>query len=65
MLAGASFNLNSYVSHSFLVRELPGKKSEVCEGSGGECRVDYFTVNENRDQGELLFFMLVEMNHYI
>jgi hypothetical protein len=52
VLAGASFSLNSFVSHSFLVRELPGKKSGECEGSEGECRVDYFSVNENQDQGE-------------
>ena len=52
VLAGASFSLNSFVTHSFLVRELPGKKSGECEGSEGECRVDYFSVNENQDQGE-------------
>ena len=52
VLAGASFSLNSFVTHSFLVRELPGKKSGECEGSEGECRVDYFSVNENHDQGE-------------
>lgn len=54
IMAGASFALNSFVTHSFQVRELPGKKSGVCEGTEGECRVDYFTVNENTDQGELL-----------
>ena len=53
VLAGASFSLNSFVSHSFLVREMPGKKTGECEGSEGECRVDYFSVNENHDQGEL------------
>ena len=41
------------MSHSFLVREMPGKKTGECEGSEGECRVDYFSVNENHDQGEL------------
>mmetsp|Transcript_17881 Transcript_17881/g.35944 ORF Transcript_17881/g.35944 Transcript_17881/m.35944 type:complete len:454 (+) Transcript_17881:136-1497(+) len=50
VLAGASFSLNSFVSHSFLVREMPGKKTGECEGSEGECRVDYFSVNENHDQ---------------
>ena len=55
IMAGASFALNSFVTHSFQVRELPGKKSGVCEGTEGECRVDYFTVNENTDQGELLY----------
>mmetsp|Transcript_17882 Transcript_17882/g.35948 ORF Transcript_17882/g.35948 Transcript_17882/m.35948 type:complete len:131 (+) Transcript_17882:136-528(+) len=57
VLAGASFSLNSFVSHSFLVREMPGKKTGECEGSEGECRVDYFSVNENHDQGE--FYSLV------
>ena len=45
------------MSHSFLVREMPGKKTGECEGSEGECRVDYFSVNENHDQGE--FYSLV------
>jgi hypothetical protein len=52
ILAGASFALNSFASHSFQVRELPAKKTGECEGSGGECRVDHFSVNENHDQGE-------------
>lgn len=60
VLAGASFALNSFVSHAFQVRELPGKKSGVCEGSEGECRVDYFTVNENQDQGEFRFGCLFD-----
>ena len=50
------------MTHSFLVRELPGKKTGECEGSEGECRVDYFSVNENHDQGELIlhvFFVIV------
>jgi hypothetical protein len=55
IMAGASFALNSFVTHSFQVRELPGKKSGVCEGTEGECRIDYFTVNENTDQGEIYF----------
>lgn len=53
---GASFNLNSYVSHHFEVRELPNSKTGLCGDSEdtndnhGSCRVGYFTVNENEDQ---------------
>ena len=50
ILAGASFALNSFVGHSFQIRELPGKKTGVCEGEGQVCRIGTFTVNENRDQ---------------
>ena len=59
IMAGASFALNSFVTHSFQVRELAGKKSGVCEGTEGECRVDYFTVNENTDQGEIYFDIII------
>ena len=50
VLAGASFAVNSYVGHSFQIRELPGKKSQACEGPGQVCRIASFTVNENSDQ---------------
>lgn len=50
ILAGANFALNSYVGHSFQIRELPGKKSGVCEGEGQVCRIGMFTVNKNNDQ---------------
>ncbi|KAL3808167.1 hypothetical protein ACHAXA_009854 [Cyclostephanos tholiformis] len=50
ILDGTSLELNSFVGHSFEVRELPGKKSGVCDGEGQTCRVDYFTVNPNNDQ---------------
>jgi len=50
VLNGASMDLNSYVSHTFQVRELPAKKSGVCGGENEECRVDHFTVNQNVDQ---------------
>ena len=53
VLNGASMDLNSYVGHTFQVRELPGKKTGVCAGEGEVCRVDHFTVNTNADQGEL------------
>jgi hypothetical protein len=50
ILAGATFALNSYVGHSFQIRELPGKKTGVCEGEGQVCRIGMFTVNKNHDQ---------------
>ena len=53
ILNGASMDLNSYVGHTFQVRELPAKKTGVCAGEGEVCRVDHFTVNTNADQGEL------------
>jgi hypothetical protein len=52
ILAGSSFALNSYVGHTFQVRELPGKKTGVCEGESQQCRIEQFTVNSNSDQGE-------------
>ena len=42
--------LNSYVGHTFQVRELAAKKTGVCAGE--TCRIDHFTVNTNQDQGE-------------
>ena len=59
ILHGASFALNSYVSHTFQVRELPAKKTGVCSGEGKVCRIDHFTVNSNQDQGELLVYLIL------
>mmetsp|Transcript_6293 Transcript_6293/g.10929 ORF Transcript_6293/g.10929 Transcript_6293/m.10929 type:complete len:462 (+) Transcript_6293:254-1639(+) len=50
ILNGASQDLNSYVGHTFEVRELAAKKSGVCAGEDETCRVDHFTVNKNQDQ---------------
>mmetsp|Transcript_3274 Transcript_3274/g.6831 ORF Transcript_3274/g.6831 Transcript_3274/m.6831 type:complete len:486 (-) Transcript_3274:225-1682(-) len=50
ILNAASQTLNSYVGHTFQVTELPAKKTGVCAGENEECRVNYFTVNENDDQ---------------
>jgi hypothetical protein len=47
--SGASFNLNSFVSHAFEAREIPGKNG-TCAGAEMECRVGYFTVNSNDGQ---------------
>ena len=54
ILHGASFALNSYVGHTFEVRELAAKKTGVCAGEDQTCRVDHFTVNANQDQGEFI-----------
>lgn len=53
---GATFNLNSYVGHTFQLRELPGKKSGVCGDAGEEmtCRTDMVTVSENDEQVVLI-----------
>ena len=59
ILHGASFALNSFVGHTFQVRELAAKKTGLCGGEDETCRVDHFTVNANQDQGEFisLWFM--------
>lgn len=57
LLNGASQDLNSYVGHTFQVRELPAKKTGVCAGEGEVCRIDHFTVNSNQDQGEYIIFI--------
>jgi hypothetical protein len=53
IMDGTSLDLNSFVGHDFEVRELPAKSSGVCGGEDETCRVDYFTVNPNNDQGEI------------
>jgi len=50
VLNGASMDLNSFVGHTFEVRELPAKKTGFCAGEDETCRVDHFTVNSNVDQ---------------
>lgn len=55
VLNGASTDLNSYVGHTFQVRELPAKKTGVCAGEDETCRIDHFTVNTNSDQSEFIF----------
>jgi hypothetical protein len=52
ILDGASLNLDSYVGHTFEVRELPAKKTRVCAGNDQTCRVDHFTVSSNNGQGK-------------
>ena len=46
---GATLNLNSFATHAFEAREMPGKSGK-CNGDDQTCRVGYFTVNKNDDQ---------------
>ncbi len=55
---GAAFNLNSFVTHEFEVREIPGKSGK-CLGKDETCRVGYFTVNENSDQRKYNYFFQI------
>ena len=48
---GASFELNSFVTHTFEARELPAK-SGACRNKDQTCRIGFFTVNDNDSQGE-------------
>ncbi len=48
---GATFALNSFVSHAFEAREIPGKSGK-CAGKDDTCRVGYFAVNENDNQSK-------------
>lgn len=53
IINGASFVLNSFVTHAFEVRELPGKRTGECGDAGSSdrtCQIGYFVVNENDDQ---------------
>lgn len=47
---GATFSLNSYVSHAFEVREVPSRRTGECQGENNQCRTAHFAVNENNDQ---------------
>lgn len=53
LLNGADLNLNSYVSHTFQVKEMPGKISQKCTGENEECMVGTFTVNSHENQGKV------------
>jgi len=52
LLHGANFNLNSYVGHTFEIKELPQKRTKQCINGleANVCGVSYFTVNDNADQ---------------
>jgi hypothetical protein len=46
---GATFSLNSFVTHSFEAREIPGRSGK-CKSKDNTCGVGYFSVNDNDDQ---------------
>lgn len=48
IFAGNTFDLNSFVGHTFQANELPGSKSGKCKEQ--ECKTTYFTVSENENQ---------------
>ena len=54
---GATFELNSFVGHTFQVIELPSSKTGACIDY--ECKTNYFTVSENDDQGKNVKYFCV------
>ena len=53
-------NLNSFVTHTFEAREMPGKGG-TCLGKDQTCRIGYFTVNKNDDQRKSVSFDEMEL----
>lgn len=48
---GGTMNMNSYIGHTFQLRELPNKKTGVCgDETTKECRTGLVTVSNNNDQ---------------
>jgi hypothetical protein len=50
IIPGSDFTLNSFVSHSFEVKELPNTKTGLCFGENSTCQVSFFTVNDHESQ---------------
>ena len=50
ILKGMDTLLNSYIGHTFEVQEVKSKKTNLCRGPEGECRITRFTVTNNEDQ---------------
>eukprot|EP00985_Skeletonema_marinoi_P016040 scaffold8508_cov161-Skeletonema_marinoi.AAC.4 len=53
VLNGASLALDSFVTHTFEILELPSKRTKMCidgKEEEGACRKDYFTVNDRQNQ---------------
>jgi len=48
--AGSTANLNSFMTHSFELREVPSTKTGECSGDDNDCKAVRFTVNENENQ---------------
>ena len=59
MVNGQSIALNSYVNHTFMVREIPDASGECKVGKlttptvSPVCRTAYLTVNDHDGQGEI------------
>jgi hypothetical protein len=59
MVNGQSIALNSYVNHTFMVREIPDASGECKVGKyttpsiSPVCRTAYVTVNDHDDQGKM------------
>ena len=50
---GATFSLNSFIGHTFQLRELPSSKTGECGDEGSEskqCRTDMVTVTSSNEQ---------------
>lgn len=48
---GATFPLDTYVGHSFQLREVPHEVTGESESNDQTCRVATFNVTEDEDQG--------------
>jgi len=51
---GATTTLNSFVSHTFELREAPSVNTGDCSGEGNTCHSVRFTLNENHNQAVFL-----------
>eukprot|EP00978_Attheya_sp_CCMP212_P010800 scaffold26271_cov45-Attheya_sp.AAC.4 len=53
MLNGASLRLDSFVNHTFLLRETPSGKTGTCGGTSSNddsCHIAYMTVSDSSEQ---------------
>merc|ERR1719410_1780900 len=51
---GATASLNSFITHTFELREVPSSKTGGCSGDDNTCHSVRFTMNENHDQAVYL-----------
>jgi hypothetical protein len=49
---GAKIEINSFINHTFMLRE--GPTSDACDSKGEDCHVNYITVTEDRQQSKCL-----------
>jgi len=50
VMHGATFALNSFVSHAFEAIEVPNARTDLCSGKNGACRSASFAVTESHNQ---------------